>query len=96
MQMYKHNFLPLPVPDDESDMSEDCLSMNIWRPSDVQEGEKLPVVVWLCSAHFKTGSANTYSGEVFSSINRAIFVSFNYRLGILGISYINLCHYLRI
>ncbi|CAD5116274.1 DgyrCDS5181 [Dimorphilus gyrociliatus] len=83
-QMYKHNFLPLPIPDEETDMSEDCLSLNIWRPSDVKEGEKLPVLVWLCSAHFKTGSANTYSGEVFSSINRAIVVSINYRLGVLG------------
>jgi carboxylesterase type B len=38
-------------------MSEDCLSLNIYRPSGIKQ-EKLPVMVFLPGGHFDMGTAN--------------------------------------
>ena len=65
--------------------SEDCLFMNIWRPSKAQNDKKIPVMVWIYGGAFVGGgssSANT-SGEQFAE-KGVILVSFNYRLGRLG------------
>ncbi len=61
---------------------EDCLSINIERPL---TGEKLPVFVWIYGGGYNTGFSadEMYHGEAFAN-EGIVFVSFNYRLNVLG------------
>ena len=65
-------------------LSEDCLYLNIWTPAK-SAMEKLPVFVWIYGGGFSSGSAAcaVYDGEEMSK-KGVIFVSFNYRVGVLG------------
>jgi para-nitrobenzyl esterase len=73
----------------EEATSEDCLYLNIWTSADAKSGAKLPVVVWIYGGGFTIGSSGmaNYDGENVAR-KGTIFVSFNYRVGILG----NLAH----
>ena len=62
--------------------SEDCLYLNVWKPSGARQGAKLPVMVWIHGGAFVGGSGNT-SGNGFAN-KGVILVSINYRLGRLG------------
>ena len=62
--------------------SEDCLYLNVWKPSGAKQGGKLPVMVWIHGGAFVGGSGNT-NGNGFAS-KGVILVSINYRLGRLG------------
>lgn len=62
--------------------SEDCLYLNVWRPSGSIQGAKLPVMVWIHGGAFVGGSGNT-NGNGFAT-KGVILVSINYRLGRLG------------
>ncbi|KAM0231561.1 hypothetical protein ACHAPO_008409 [Fusarium lateritium] len=73
-------------------MDEDCLYLNIIRPSGTQAGEKLPVLVWIHGGGFHEGSARdgrnngTFLVETSKKMKTPIlFVTFNYRLGAFGI-----------
>jgi para-nitrobenzyl esterase len=68
--------------------SEDCLTLNIWTPSDAHFDKKspgLPVMVWIYGGGFQTGgtSENRQDGQ-FLAHRGVIVVSMNYRLGIFG------------
>ncbi len=69
----------------EEALSEDCLYLNIWAPSTARAGAKLPVVVWIYGGGFTGGSSAMaiYGGEPLAK-KGVVYVSFNYRLGILG------------
>ncbi|KAF9261947.1 esterase 1 [Marasmius fiardii PR-910] len=72
-----------------SEMSEDCLTINIFRPSGISRGANLPVLFWTYGGGFEEGSSNIYNSSaiVAQSVARQtplIVVSFNYRLGALG------------
>ncbi|CAE6518772.1 unnamed protein product [Rhizoctonia solani] len=54
-------------------VSEDCLNLNIWRPSNISD--KIPVMVWICENLVQT------SIELNKPV---IYVSINYRTGIYG------------
>ncbi len=64
------------------DMSEDCLSLNVWTPD---TNKKLPVFVWIHGGGFSTGSSDVpiYAGHRLAQED-IVVVSINYRLGILG------------
>ncbi len=62
--------------------SEDCLYLNVWKPTGTRQGAKLPVMVWIHGGAFVGGSGNT-SGNGFAT-KGVILVSINYRLGRLG------------
>ncbi|OIQ36880.1 MAG: carboxylesterase, partial [Bacteroidetes bacterium MedPE-SWsnd-G1] len=62
--------------------SEDCLYLNVWTPASIEQGAKLPVMVWIHGGGFTGGSGNT-SGNGFAQ-KGVILVSMNYRLGRLG------------
>lgn len=69
--------------------TEDCLYLNVWKPSRPQE-KKLPVVVWIHGgSNFKGTSADPmYDGKYLASHSNVVMVSLNYRIGLLGaISY---------
>ncbi|KAG8679150.1 hypothetical protein FRC09_019218, partial [Ceratobasidium sp. 395] len=67
--------------------SEDCLTLNIWRPRNITG--KVPVLVWLYGGGFYFGTALGYPGDgiVNASIvtgKPVIYVAPNYRTGIFG------------
>jgi para-nitrobenzyl esterase len=69
----------------EEATSEDCLYMNIWAPPAATEASKLPVVVFIYGGGGTLGSSGmaNYDGEQAAK-RGAVFVNFNYRVGILG------------
>lgn len=69
----------------EEATSENCLFMNIWAPPGSHPGSHLPVIVFIYGGAFSIGSAGMtlYGGEQVAK-HGAVFVNFNYRLGILG------------
>lgn len=72
-----------------SQLSEDCLTINIFRPSVIPVGSKLPVMFWTYGGGFLVGAGSVYNGSgiVAESVLRGtpvIYVNFNYRLGPLG------------
>lgn len=64
------------------EVSEDCLSLNIWRRKDAKDA---PVFVWIYGGSLRSGanSLSMYDGAVLAE-RGVIVVSINYRLGILG------------
>ncbi|TFK25301.1 lipase I [Coprinopsis marcescibilis] len=72
-----------------TDVSEDCLSINIHRPAGMHHDSKLPVLFWTYGGGYVIGTGSFYNGSeiVAHSIRRGtpvIYVNFNYRLGPLG------------
>jgi len=65
-------------------LNEDCLYLNVWSPAK-SPNEKLPVFVWIYGGGFSSGSAACaiYDGEEMSK-KGIVFVSINYRVGVLG------------
>jgi len=65
--------------------SENCLFLNVWRPSRVATGTKLPVMVWIHGGAFVFGSGSfpDSAGSSFAQ-QGVILVTINYRLGRLG------------
>ena len=69
----------------ERPMSEDCLTLNIWRPTQ-REGGPLPVMVWFHGGAFRIGgtSLEQYDGSSLAG-HGVMVVTVNYRLGIFGV-----------
>ncbi|KPF92550.1 hypothetical protein IP81_06045 [Novosphingobium sp. AAP83] len=71
----------------ESEISEDCLYLNIWAPESIAEKQTrgLPVIFWIYGGGHRVGSASHPStwGEGLAS-RGAIVVAANYRLGAFG------------
>ncbi|KAF9017699.1 alpha/beta-hydrolase [Hymenopellis radicata] len=70
-------------------ISEDCLTINIFRPSGVSANASLPVLFWAYGGGFLAGASSMFNGSaiVAQSVLRKtpiIYVNFNYRLGPLG------------
>ena len=65
--------------------SEDCLFINVWRPSAAATAARLPVMVWIHGGAFVFGSGSWpgSSGVQFAR-QGVILVTFNYRLQRLG------------
>lgn len=71
--------------------SEDCLQLNIYKPSNLPKNKKLPVMVWLYGGSWQTGSINQERINATNFIKRSIeleepvvWVAANYRLGAFG------------
>ena len=62
--------------------SEDCLTLNVWAPAGAR---KLPVMVWIHGGSLVGGSSSEpmYDGVKIARQD-VVFVSINYRLGLLG------------
>lgn len=77
----------LGVPDAEPGTlvgAEDCLSLNIFAPTDVDERASLPVMVFIHGGGNTVGSAQPYDGSRLAQEQGVIVVTLNYRLGVLG------------
>jgi para-nitrobenzyl esterase len=68
---------------DPANMSEDCLTLNVWTPSKPGEAAKLPVYVFIHGGGFATGtgSMDWTAGFAKSGI---VVVTLNYRLNVAG------------
>jgi para-nitrobenzyl esterase len=66
------------------DLSEDCLTLNIWTPAR-GASDRLPVMVWIHGGGFQAGAGaeNRHDGEAFARKN-VVLVTVNYRLGVFG------------
>jgi para-nitrobenzyl esterase len=69
-----------------TDMSEDCLSLNIWTRFAGASGERKPVMVWFPGGSFVTGATSqaVYDGARLAAEDDVVVVTVNYRLGALG------------
>ncbi|KAI0778729.1 alpha/beta-hydrolase [Trametes elegans] len=72
-------------------LSEDCLFLNIFRPTGISGSEKLPLLVWFYGGAFMNGAASDPSFDPTFLIQRSvaigkpiIFVSVNYRVNTFG------------
>src|SRR5215208_5384948 len=73
--------------------NEDCLYLNVWTPDPAPE-KPLPVVFWIHGGGNQNGAASDlvpgvgvrlfYDGQSFAANHEVVFVSLNYRLGMLG------------
>ena len=70
---------------DGSNMSEDCLNLNVFTSSTPAGTSTLPVLVWIHGGAYTNGSGSIpwYHGSALAS-RGAVVVSINYRLGAFG------------
>jgi len=69
----------------EHPQSEDCLALNVWRPS-APSREARAVMVWIHGGAFTSGTAAgpAYQGAALARRGDVIVVTLNYRVGALG------------
>ncbi|XP_059362600.1 carboxylesterase 5A-like [Carassius carassius] len=65
-------------------VSEDCLYLNVYTPSQRSESDKLPVMVWIHGGALVNGGACTFDGSSLAAYENIVVVIIQYRLGILG------------
>ncbi|KAJ7134800.1 extracellular triacylglycerol lipase precursor [Mycena epipterygia] len=70
-------------------MSEDCLTVNVFRPTGTTAYAKLPVMFWTYGGGFHSGASSSFDAStlIAHSVSRGtpvIYVSTNYRLGPFG------------
>jgi para-nitrobenzyl esterase len=65
---------------------EDCLYLNVWRPSPADENDRetLPVYVWIHGGANYIGDTSFYPGAALARQANAVVVVIQYRLGPLG------------
>ncbi|EZA54823.1 Neuroligin-4, X-linked [Ooceraea biroi] len=67
--------------------SEDCLYLNIYAPHQA-EGQrnlkKYPVMMFIHGESYEWNSGNPYDGTILAAYGNVVFVTINFRLGILG------------
>ncbi len=64
--------------------TEDCLFVNVQRPSGARRGARLPVYVFIHGGGLNNGSSNQMDMANFVRGTGAIGVTMNYRLGVFG------------
>jgi para-nitrobenzyl esterase len=69
---------------EEQATSEDCLYLDVYRPSHVAKNTKLPVMVWFHGGGNTQGTGVIYGGGTMAAKTGTIVISINYRLGALG------------
>jgi para-nitrobenzyl esterase len=73
-----------PIPTSEAE----CLTLNVWTPA--PDAAKRPVMVWIHGGAFVSGGSSfpMTDGSRFATDHDIVLVSINYRLGILGFTYL--------
>lgn len=87
---YKPNRTYTPWISSDDNMSEDCLTLNIWTPNlnqDASDHKSLKsVMLWIHGGAFFSGSSDVsfYDGRTLSAFGDVVVVTINYRLGVFG------------
>ncbi|KAH6873900.1 Alpha/Beta hydrolase protein [Thelonectria olida] len=70
----------------ESTKDEDCLHVNVWKPTNATSNSSLPVVVYIQGGGYMVNSMPYTKGSEFveNSGHNLVFVSLNYRVGLWG------------
>jgi para-nitrobenzyl esterase len=76
------NFGPSCMQTDDVPKSEDCLTLNVWRPA-ADSATPLPVMVWIHGGALVHGGTSIYPGGALAR-QGVVVVSMNYRMGRLG------------
>uniref|UniRef100_A0A3Q3VN47 Carboxylic ester hydrolase n=1 Tax=Mola mola TaxID=94237 RepID=A0A3Q3VN47_MOLML len=66
------------------EVSEDCLYLNVYTPSEATATDKLPVMVWIHGGGLTMGAASQFDGAPLAAYEHIVIVIIQYRLGILG------------
>lgn len=79
----------LPLVQTIFDTSEDCLTLNVFRPAGTTAASKLPILLWIYGGGFELGSTSSYdfTGLVSESVRDGkpvMVVTMNYRMGGFG------------
>lgn len=77
-----NEFGPACMQTDNVAKSEDCLTLNVWRPATPAAGP-LPVMVWIYGGGLAHGGSAGYALDAMAA-KGVVMVSFNYRLGRFG------------
>jgi para-nitrobenzyl esterase len=75
-------FGPACMQTDDLPKSEDCLTLNVWRPA-ATSNAPLPVMVWIHGGALVHGNTAQYPGDALAN-QGVVVVSMNYRMGRLG------------
>jgi para-nitrobenzyl esterase len=75
-------FGPACMQTDDVPKSEDCLTLNVWRPAD-GSAVPLPVMVWIYGGALVHGRTSLYPADALAK-QGVVIVSMNYRMGRLG------------
>jgi para-nitrobenzyl esterase len=72
-------------PGSKAIQSEDCLFLNVWKPTTATKNSQLPVMFWIHGGGFTGGSGSGpgSAGNAFAK-QGVILITINYRLGRLG------------
>ncbi|XP_050990797.1 carboxylesterase 3 [Labeo rohita] len=65
-------------------VSEDCLYLNVYTPSQRSESDKLPVMFWIHGGALVMGGACAFDGSPLVAYENIVVVVIQYRLGMLG------------
>ncbi|XP_071971250.1 cholinesterase-like isoform X1 [Engystomops pustulosus] len=68
----------------KNEMSEDCLSLNVWVPESISTPASVMVYIYGGSFYSGSSALDLYDGSVLAASENVIVVSLNYRLGALG------------
>ncbi|XP_019962378.2 carboxylesterase 3 isoform X1 [Paralichthys olivaceus] len=67
-----------------TELSEDCLYLNVYTTAEAKSGDKLPVMVWIHGGGLVIGAASHYDGSPLAAYENIVTVFVQYRLSILG------------
>ncbi|MEW6272778.1 MAG: carboxylesterase family protein [Thermodesulfobacteriota bacterium] len=67
-------------------ISEDCLTVNVWRRRESNRPDARPVLVWIYGGSFTSGANQypVYQGDYMAAAADVVVVALNYRVGALG------------
>ncbi|XP_066596786.1 acetylcholinesterase-like [Prorops nasuta] len=86
-----------------TNVSEDCLYLNLWVPQKLRmrhkgtdpnggtDGEGMPLLVWIYGGGFMSGTAtlDVYDADIMAASSNVIIASMQYRVGAFGFLYLN-------
>ncbi len=75
--------IPCPAPGAAANASENCLDLDVQVPAGTTPGERLPVMFEIHGGGFIVGAASANGSNLVTN-GHVIYVTINYRLGILG------------
>ncbi|OWF39885.1 Cholinesterase [Mizuhopecten yessoensis] len=67
-----------------SEMSEDCLHLNVYTPSNASLNNTKSVMIWIHGGGYTLGQSFGYDASNLVTVGDVVVVTVNYRLGILG------------
>ena len=75
-----------------TNMSEDCLYLNIWSPAMTEGSELKAVMTWIFGGGFYGGTSTLelYDGRIMAATSDVVVVSMQYRVGVLGFAYLGI------